>query len=75
VQNTDSLCLARSLVIAKAFADGNKELYQRLSHRKQAGCYTLQANMAMRLCRKAGIPFQNTGSLYDVRQFQDYLLD
>jgi DNA polymerase type B, organellar and viral len=70
INNNDSLCLARALVVAIAKVGGNVNYYKSIadieSHQKRA---------ANDLCRRAGVDLSGGGGVGHVRRFQQYLVN
>ena len=70
VKNADDICMARALVIGKAYADGDKKLYQKLNH----DFPTLQTIEAKKLVRGAGLP-ERKFSIADIPAFETVSAD
>ena len=69
IQNTDEICLARALVVAKAKIENDSRYYHIKDYRRP-----LQARLASDLHQKAGVPIAICG-LDEVKLFQTYLSD
>jgi hypothetical protein len=69
IQNTDEICLARALVVAKAKIENDSRYYHIKGYRRP-----LQARLASDLHQKAGVPIAICG-LDEVKLFQTYLSD
>ncbi|XP_055340393.1 uncharacterized protein LOC129589579 [Paramacrobiotus metropolitanus] len=67
IKNSDQICLARALVIGKAHADGNNNLYRKLMRGKK-----LQTREAQCLVHRAGFVEQEF-NLRHVHKFQEIL--
>ena len=67
IQNSDDLCLARALVVAKAKIDNDPQYKYIADHRKP-----MQTRFAEELHQKSGVPLGPCG-LDEVKRFQTYL--
>jgi hypothetical protein len=69
IQNTDDICFARALVVAKAKIENDSRYYHLINHKRP-----LQTRLAHDSHQNAGVPIATCG-LDEVKLFQTYFLD
>jgi uncharacterized protein YlxP (DUF503 family) len=69
IQNTDDICFARALVVAKAKIENDSRYYHLINHKRP-----LQTRLAHDSHQNAVVPIATCG-LDEVKQFQTYLAD